>query len=102
MTQGYDFLDALDLAGLQDLKAAVDALIAERLGELGEVEGQNGKDTAPNCEGNRPEGRKSGRRWIELKMIRGYGPYRYERWFEGGRKRSRYLGKAEEGNGGVK
>jgi hypothetical protein len=91
-----DTLDTLDLAGLEDLRAAVDALIAKRQGELGEVKGQNGKDAAPNCEGNRSEGRASGRRWVELKMIRGYGPYAYERWFEGGRKRSRYIGKVVE------
>lgn len=81
--------------GLDALAKAV--IGAERLVELGEVEDQKEKDTAPNCEGNRPEGRKSGRRWVELKMIRGYGPYAYERWFEGGRKRSRYIGKVHEG-----
>lgn len=89
-------LGTLDLAGLQDLRAAVDTLIAERLAELGEAEGPNEGNTAPNCEGNRPEGRKSGRRWRELKMVRGYGPYEYERWFEGGCKRSRYIGKVAQ------
>lgn len=41
--------------------------------------------------------------WIELRYVkrRGkvYGPYRYRRWREGGRMRSRYLGKANECNG---
>jgi len=34
--------------------------------------------------------------WIEEKMIGGCGPYRYKRWREGGRLRSKYLGKVGE------
>jgi hypothetical protein len=37
--------------------------------------------------------------WIELRYVKRngkvYGPYRYRRWREGGRLRSRYLGKAK-------
>lgn len=80
-------------AGLDALAEAVTG--AEQLAdELGEAEKPNEGNTAPNS--NRPEGRKSGRRWREFKMVRGYGPYEYERWFEGGHKRSRYIGKVQE------
>jgi|GEM_PF-6003810 len=37
--------------------------------------------------------------WIELRYVKRngkvYGPYRVRRWREGGRLRSRYLGKAQ-------
>jgi len=32
--------------------------------------------------------------WVENKMVGKYGPYKYLRWREGNRQRSRYLGKA--------
>ena len=32
--------------------------------------------------------------WLEIRTVNGCGPYVYRRWREGGRKRSRYLGKA--------
>lgn len=35
---------------------------------------------------------------VELKMINGYGPYKYLRRLEGGKLRSIYLGKASEGD----
>lgn len=35
---------------------------------------------------------------IELKMINGYGPYKYLRRLEGGKLRSIYLGKAAPGD----
>lgn len=104
-------LDGLDAAGLIELGAmivdcldvasllALQASIADRLAEanLGEPESQNEAGTAPKYppEGDIPTGHPRGRRWMERKMINGCGPYLYERWFEGGRKRSRYIGKAE-------
>jgi hypothetical protein len=33
--------------------------------------------------------------WVELRMVNGCGPYAYERWWEGGRKRTRYWGKVK-------
>ena len=35
--------------------------------------------------------------WLELKMIRGYGPYLYRRWYDGKTKRSQYVGKVKPG-----
>lgn len=88
-------IEGLDRAGLLELSG----LIEERLTEdLGAVESPNEGHASPKCEGSPPltTGRPRGRRWVELKIINGCGPYAYERWIEGGRKRSRYLGKAEE------
>lgn len=48
-----------------------------------------------------PLAKAKGGRWREEKMIRDsktgkiYGPYLYERWREGGKCRSKYLGKVE-------
>jgi hypothetical protein len=97
VSQGYDFLDALDLAGLQDLRAAVDALIAERLAQedLGSTDPHQDADMLPkSSDGNctsRPRGA-----WVELKTINNCGPYAYLRWREGGHCRSKYLGKVKE------
>jgi hypothetical protein len=33
---------------------------------------------------------------VELKMINGYGPYAYKRWWDRGHHRSEYIGKVEE------
>jgi hypothetical protein len=98
MSQEYDFLDALDLdlAGLQDLRAAVDALIAERLAQedLGSTDPHQDDMPPKSSDGERP-GRPRGA-WVELKMIKKCGPYAYLRWREGGRCRSKYLGKVKE------
>lgn len=37
---------------------------------------------------------EAGQGWLEIKKIGGHR-YQYRRWYEGGRKRSRYIGKAE-------
>lgn len=97
MSQGYDFLDALDLAGLQDLRAAVDALIAERLAEedLGSIDPHQDTDMLPKSSDGKTTDRPRGA-WVELKMINNCGPYAYLRWREGGRCRSKYLGKVKE------
>ena len=47
-----------------------------------------------------PGHKKSSAPWIEHKIIPGkhgkkYGPYRYLRWRENGRTRSKYLGKVQ-------
>lgn len=39
------------------------------------------------------EERQPSRSWIELKYIKGRGPYAYRRWRENGVKRSLYIGK---------
>jgi len=39
---------------------------------------------------------KGAGRWVELKMINNCGPYAYLRWREGGRTRSKYIGKVQE------
>ncbi|MFZ5915539.1 MAG: hypothetical protein ACOYZ7_01220 [Chloroflexota bacterium] len=80
-------LDNLDIAGLLDLRAEVDARIAH----LGATEAEQEADTDPKNGGNGQ--RRGGGRWVELKVINNCGPYAYERWFEGKVKRSRYLGK---------
>ena len=78
----------LDKAGLLELRGMVD----DRLAEL---EGQEIEDCSREPAGQ--VGSKSGKGgYIELKLVRGFGPYAYRRWREGGRLRSEYLGKVEQ------
>lgn len=41
-------------------------------------------------------GRPAGSGYVESKLIRGYGPYFYLRYWQNGQRRSVYLGKANE------
>lgn len=95
MSQRSDFLDTLDLAGLEDLRDAVDGLIAERQAQedLGSTDPHQDDNMLPKCDGGDFTSRPRGS-WVELKIINGCGPYAYLRWREGGRQRSKYLGKA--------
>jgi hypothetical protein len=93
----YAFLHDLDLASLLDLRAAIEALIAERMTEanLGSTDPHQDGDLPPKSDGGDPPSRPHGG-WVELKTISGCGPYAYLRWRENGRCRSKYLGKVEE------
>ena len=87
----------LDQAGLE----ALQAMIAARLALLGSNEPEDSGSLLPKSNGGEPATAKSPRgNWVELKMIpdRGklYGPYAYLRWREGGRCRSKYIGKVRE------
>lgn len=48
----------------------------------------SGETTGPGCGSNEPG-------WIEVKTINGH-EYAYRRWYEGGVKRSKYLGRADK------
>ena len=80
-------LDRLSNDALQTLSAHLGALIATRKGELGDTDRGNGDGLPPKS--NTPRG------WVEIKTIAGH-QYRYRRWYDGGVKRSKYLGKASE------
>ena len=67
-------------------------------GDLGSTRGPDGDMMLPKCDdgGSPPTTGHPGRgKWVDLKMINGCGPYAYLRWREGGRCRSKYLGKAD-------
>ena len=69
-------LGALDTADLRALQADIAALLSAT-------------DESPS--NTLPQGH------IELKMINGYGPYKYLRRIENGKLRSIYLGRASQG-----
>lgn len=96
---GLEGLEVGDLLILRDaaesLLQTVEARLDELAGESDSVLGDTDPPTGQGITPNGPGGRRRGRGWVELKMIRGYGPYAYERWYEGGKKRSRYLGKVK-------
>lgn len=92
-------IDGLDMAGLLALRAEVDARLVALEADLGAMEATQDGDAAPKDRtGDSAEAgsKRGGGRGIELKRINGCGPYAYERWFEGGVKKSRYIGKAVE------
>lgn len=77
----------LDDCELRELQEAIAALVELRA--LG--------DSEPGIEEKRTlsPGRVGGS--IERKMINGCGPYRYLRWWSGGKHKSAYLGKEKSG-----
>jgi len=73
-------------AALEQLDAAGLAAVQERIEDLLGGEGETGASSPP------PNG--TGQGWIEIKRINGHR-YKYRRWYDGGVKRSQYIGKAE-------
>ena len=97
-------LDALDRAGLLALRDEFDARLAAFDEEVaravaGHDDALGGKDEpqqrqAAGLPPKTGSSARNGRGWIETKWINGR-PYRYRRWREGQRKRSKYLGPGE-------
>lgn len=83
-------LAGLDEEGLLELRGMVDEAI-EALREEAE---QEQMETAGH-EASSSESKGSGG-YIELKYIRGYGPYAYKRFRAGGRLCSEYVGKVKQ------
>jgi hypothetical protein len=83
-------LASLDEEGLLELRGMVDEAI-EALREQAE---QEQAETA-GPEASSSESKGSGG-YIELKYIRGYGPYAYKRFRAGGRLCSEYVGKVKQ------
>jgi len=77
----------LDRGGLLELRGIVDDRLAELESQEVEVEDCPGENPGP------AEAKSRARGYIELKMVRGHGPYAYRRWREAGKLKSRYLGK---------
>jgi len=82
-------------AGLDALVEAVTG--TERLAQedLGSTDPHQDGDMLPKSGDGNPTSRPRGA-WVELKTINNCGPYAYLRWREGGRCRSKYLGKVEK------
>ena len=89
-------LDLLDRAGLLALREEVDARLAAfdaqgataPSGLVGNAGANSGG--LPTKDGGTGRGG-----WVEMRMVNGCGPYAYRRWWEGGRKRTRYIGKVK-------
>lgn len=81
-------LDALADAELTDLDALLHGLIEAREDEVEE-------EAAPIESAGKATAKKGARGHIELKMINGYGPYKYLRFWQGKTLKSEYIGKAK-------
>jgi hypothetical protein len=85
--QAERLLAGLDREGLLELRAMID----DALEALETAEEPRHEHT-----GNGNGASSKARGWVELKTIKGYGPYAYRRWRDGGRLRSEYIGKVKE------
>jgi hypothetical protein len=80
--QLYKQLTAVDHDRLRLMRSFIDDILAEQIAMFPEQVDEQVDDQA-----------QPGGEWLELKAIRGCGPYLYRRWREGGKMRSEYIGK---------
>ena len=87
---------------LQREKAHLQARLAEIEAQLAELEladaVQEVLDSTPRTPGQRTgkaksESQHGSEHWYEERVINGCGPYWYERWWDGNKRRSKYHGK---------
>lgn len=81
-------IDTLSTADLYALQAIVAGLIEAREDNTPTIE-----EPAPTSATQRT-GKAGGRGHVELKTINGCGPYKYLRYWQGGKLKSEYIGKA--------
>lgn len=88
-------------SALQREQAHLLARLAEIEAELADLELADAVQEVLDSTPGGAQGQRSGNgehghggHWIETRLVNGCGPYAYERWWDGGKKRSKYLGKA--------
>ncbi len=82
-------LDTMSTADLYALQAIVTGLIEAREDNSPAID-----EPAPTSTTTTTAGKHGGRGHIELKTINGCGPYKYLRYWQGGKLKSEYIGKA--------
>ncbi len=82
-------LDRLSDEELTDLDALLHGLIEAREDEAAE-------ETQSFESAGKATAKKEARGHIELKLINGYGPYKYLRYWQGKTLKSEYIGKAKK------
>lgn len=90
-------LGKLSKKALINLRDYIDALIAEKEDEEESAVAATAESAGPQDSGGGKD--KGGKGWFEVKMIGKSGPYIYQRWYEGKRKKSKYVGKVKNGQG---
>jgi len=91
MLKVKDQLRKLNKRDLTHLRDYIDALMADHE----EAEESAAEKSGPQDSGKGSGKGKGGKGWVEVKMIGENGPYAYQRWYEGKRKKSKYLGKVQ-------
>lgn len=94
MTKTNTIARSLDNMSIEDL-----AQLSERIHDL--IESKKMAEAVVNdalaptrsARGRKTPNREASAEWFETKMIHGH-QYRYRRWWENGKKRSEYVGKA--------
>jgi hypothetical protein len=87
-------LDQLTDRELRDVASMCEALIESREEERIAAEAE--ADRIENKRSSGQSGKKSAKGHIELKMINGFGPYKYLRYWSGKTLKSEYIGKAKK------
>lgn len=87
-------LEQLADAELQDLADQLQGLLEARAGVAPENENPHGQNGRANTAASGAKAQIA-QGHIEIKTIRGCGPYKYLRYRSGGKLKSKYLGKAK-------
>ncbi len=85
-------LERMTKQELLELLAAVQARLAELEAQAQEAQAEARYEAASG-----PAGEARAKGHIEWKKVNGCGPYAYLRWWEGGKLKSKYLGKNPDG-----
>lgn len=90
-------LSKLNHQELEELKKVVSLLLESEEEEITEDQREETNENLMRISLSQAKaGGKRRRGHVEEKMIRGYGPYLYLRYWEGGSLKSLYIGKKEE------
>lgn len=85
-----DALPSLADDRLEEIAGMIEAILEERRAK---GTGARVEDVGADVGTGTGGGHGAARGWVEVRMVNGCGPYAYQRWYEGGIKKTKYIGK---------